>query len=416
MKRFFFWIIVIGVVIGGSAAGYSKFHGPKQAASETYRTAKVRRGEIKSVVNSSGTVQPVQSVQVGAFVPGPITTVNVNFNDEVKADQILALVDKLIPKAQFDQAQAALSCAKANLLQAEAKAKQAERDWKRAQTLLPEKAISDTDYDMAEANRDAAKATVASCKATIEQNTGALEMARSNLKYTEIKSPVDGVITDRKVDSGQTVATQFQTPVLFVVAPELYKRVYVQASVDEADIGMIREAQLRGEPVTFTVDAYPKDTFSGKIPPKIGIRLTPTTVQNVVTYTVVVEAPNLERKLLPGMTANLSFQIEKRTNVLKVPNAALRFFPKPNEVRKCDLPILEGNSPDKKEDLDAEATDEDPASKEKKRKERYVWVIDGDVLAVVKITTGLSDKSSTEVVAGDLKDGQEVVTGMHLQQ
>jgi HlyD family secretion protein len=412
MKRFFFWMIGVGIVVGASAAGYSKFHAAKPDASEVYRTAKVRRGEIKSVVNSSGTVQPVQLVQVGAVVSGPIVKVNVDFNSKVKEHDVLALVDEKITKAQYDQAKAALSCAKANLLQAEAKAKQAEHDWRRAKLLLPEKAISDTDYDLAEANCETAKAAVALCKATIEQNQGAFEMAKSNLKYTVIESPVDGVITDRKVDPGQTVAAQFQTPVLFVVAPDLEKRVYVLASVDEADIGMIREAQSHNQPVTFTVDSSPKDTYKGKT---MQVRLTPTTVQNVVTYTVVVEAPNPEMKLLPGMTAYLSFQIERRENVLKVPNAALRFFPKPNEVRKCDLPILEGNSPDKKEDNVAEATDEDPAAKERKRKERYVWVIDGELLKAVKITTGLSDKKATEIVGGDLADGQEVVTGMHLQ-
>jgi HlyD family secretion protein len=411
MKRFFFWMIVVGIVVGAGAAGYSRFHGAKQGAADVYRTMKVRRGEIKAIVNSSGTVQPVQSVQVGAFVPGPITKVNVDFNDKVKKHQVLALVDELIPRAQRDQAKASLDCANANLLQAEAKLKQAKQDWDRAKSLLPKQAIPSNEYDLAEATYETAKANVAVCKATIEQNKASLELAKSNLNYTVIESPVDGVITDRKVDPGQTVATQFQTPVLFVVAPDLEKRVYVLASVDEADIGMIRDAQLRSEPVTFAVDAYPKDTFKGKI---AQIRLTPTTVQNVVTYTVVVEAPNLELKLLPGMTANLSFQIEKHAGVLKVPNAALRFFPKPNEVRKCDLPVLEGTSPDNQENRDAEAADDDPAAKERNRKQRYVWIVDGDLLAAVKITTGLSDKNSTEVVSGEIHDGQEVVTGMHI--
>jgi HlyD family secretion protein len=413
MKRFFFWMIIVGIVVGASAAGYSKYHGAKPDPAGLYRTMKVRRGEIKCVVNSSGTVQPVQLVQVGAFVSGPITTVKVDFNDKVKKGQVLALVDELIPRAQRDQAKASLECARANLLQAEAKLKQAKQEWERAKTLSPQKAISDTDFDMDEANYETAKANVAVCKATIEQNKASLKLAESNLKYTIIEAPVDGIITDRKVDSGQTVASQFQTPVLFVVAPDLEKRVYVQASVDEADIGMIREAQLRKEPVTFTVDAYPKDTFHGKI---AQVRLTPTTVQNVVTYTVIVEAPNLEMKLLPGMTANLTFQVEKHANMLKVPNAALRFFPKANQVRPADVAILEGTSPDNKDkrDADDDAKGDDPAAKERNRKERYVWVVDGELLKAVKITTGLTDKSSTEVVSGDLSDGQEVVTGLQL--
>jgi HlyD family secretion protein len=415
MKRFFFWMIVAGIVVGASAAGYGKFHGAKQDPTSLYRTMKIRRGEVRNEVNSSGTVQPVLSVQVGAFVSGPITEVKVDFNDKVKKDQVLALVDTLIPTAQRDQARASLQCAKANLLEANAKLNQAKHDWERAKKLRPKQAISDTDYDLSEATYETAKAQVEVCKATIEQNEGALKLAQSNLDYTIIKSPVNGIITDRKIDPGQTVASQFQTPVLFVVAPDLEKRVYVQAKVDEADIGMIREAQSRKEPVTFTVDAYPKDTFHGKI---FQVRLTPTTEQNVVTYTVIVEAPNLELKLLPGMTANLTFQIEKHTGKLKVPNAALRFFPKPEQIRPCDKPILDGASPDNKEARDAEAIEnakDDPAAKERLRKDRYVWVIDGELLKAVKITTGLSDKTCTEIVSGDLSEGQAVVTGMQLR-
>ncbi len=203
-----------------------------------------------------------------------------------------------------------------------------------------QKAIADTDYDLAKANYETAVANVAVCKATIEQNKAALELAEANLDYTKIKSPVDGMIIDRKVDSGQTVASQFQTPEMFKVAPEMEKRIYVFASVDEADIGLIRDAQRRQQPVMFTVDAYPNDLFQGKIHQ---VRLNPTTTQNVVTYTVVVEAPNADLKLLPGMTASLSFQIDKHKNVLRVPNAALRFYPKAEHVRPEDRPLLEGD-------------------------------------------------------------------------
>jgi HlyD family secretion protein len=407
MKRFFFWMIVIGIVVGAGATGYSRLRGTKgNAGVSPYRTMPIRSGEIKAVVNSSGTVQPVKSIHVGSFVSGPLK-VYVDFNAKVKKDDVLAEIDPLIPTAQCNQAKAALACAKANLLQAQAKREQAEHDWTRAGSLFPEKAISDTDYDLAKANLESAKANEAVCRATIDQNEAALAVAVSNLGYAKIRAPEDGIITDRKVDTGQTVASGFQTPELFVVAPDLDKRVYVLASVDEADIGMIREAQLRNEPATFTVDAYPKDTFKGKT---AQIRLTPTTVQNVVTYTVVVEAPNPELKLMPGMTANLSFQIDKHKDVLKVPNAALRFNPKPNQVRLCDRPILDGTSPD-----DKGAADDDPAQQDRLRKQRYVWIEDeddGGLLAAVKVTIGISDKTATELVAGDLKKGQMVVTGL----
>jgi HlyD family secretion protein len=415
MKRFIFWTIVLGVVVGGGAAGYSHFRGSGSKADDNvYRTAPVKRGDITFTTRSNGTVQPVLSVQVGAVVSGPICQVCVDFNDKVKKGQLLARIDPLLSRASRDQAAASLACAKANLLQAEAKLEQARREWKRAQDLLPQKAIADTDYDIDKSNYDAATANVALCKAQIQQSEGALALAETNLGYTQITSPVDGIVTDRKVDPGQSLAATYQTPVLFVVAPDLEKRVYVLASVDEADIGMIREAQARKQPVTFTVEAYPKDKFKGTIRQ---VRLTPTMVQNITTYTVVVEAANPELKLLPGMTPTLTFQIETRTKVLKVPNAALRFYPKPEQVRACDRPILDGKASDGQEKRGADsskaaATADDESSPEPGRKERYVWIVDGDLLSAVKIVTGLENEKFTEVVSGKLTEGQLVVTGM----
>ena len=217
---------------------------------------------------------------------------------------------------------------------------------------------------------------------------------------------------DRKVDPGQTVAAQFQTPVMFVVAPDLEKKVYVYASVDEADIGLIRDAQERSQPVTFTVDAYPKDSFTGKI---VQVRLNPTTVSNVVTYTVIVEAANGELKLLPGMTANLVVPDREATATCSaVPNAALRFHPKPEQVRKSDQAIVEGRSEDDADDGNPadSGREEGRRAQRRGRKPTYVWVIDGNQLAAVEVVTGLADKSGTEIVSGDLAEGQEVVTGM----
>ena len=374
----------------------------------------VRRGDIKFVVNSTGTVQPVQSVQVGSFVSGPIRKVCVDFNAKVKKGQLLAEVDPLLFKAQRDQAKASLDCANANLLQAEAKLEQARRDWKRAQDLLPAEGHRRYRLRFGQGHLRNGQGERSGLQGTIEQNKAALELAETNLGYTDDPSPVDGIVTDRKVDPGQTLASQFQTPVMFVVAPDLEKRVYVLASVDEADIGLIREAQTRGEPASFTVDAYPKDVFVGKI---AQVRLTPTTVQNVVTYTVVVESSNPQLKLLPGMTANLSFQIEKHKGVLKIPSAALRFYPKPAQVRESDRSILEGTAPDGQANQDTDSanaaeTADDPAASDRSPKPRYVWVADGDLLSAVKVTTGLTDKRFTELVSGDLTEGQALVTGI----
>jgi HlyD family secretion protein len=410
MKKIIKWLIVLGVLAGLGAAGYGKFHAKRQTA-DSFRTVAIEKGDIQFEVKSSGTVQPVMNVQVGSFVSGPIYRIHADFNDKVKKGQLLAEVDPLIPTAQRDNARAALDCAKANLKQAEAKLKQGERDWMRAKKLSPEKAMADSDFDLAVSNYETAKAAVAVCQATIKQNEANLELQEVNLRYTFIKSPVDGIITARNVDPGQTLASQYQTPVLFQVAPELDKRVNVLASVDEADIGLIREAQSKNQPATFTVDSCPKDTFQGKI---TQVRLTPTTVQNVVTYAVVVEAPNTELKLLPGMTASLSFQIEKHTNVLKIPNAALRFLPKPEQVRQSDREILEGKSADGKDKEDGDLAKEDekvPADKDPTHKKRHVWIVEDDMLAAVEIVTGLSGKTATELISGDLKEGQLLVTG-----
>jgi HlyD family secretion protein len=412
MKRFLFWMVVLVIVTGAGAVGYCNLRA-KLPLAKTYRMAAVRRGDVTEVVKSSGTVQPVQSVQVGSFVSGPILHIYVDYNTEVKKGQLLAKIDEMIPKANLAQAKASLASARANLLQCNAKLEQAKRDWKRAQELMPKKAIAESDYDLCKSAYETAQASVAVAQATIEQCTGAVDLAETNLRYTNILSPVDGIVTDRKVDPGQTLASMYQTPVLFVVSPDLKKRVYVLATVDEADIGMIRDAQAGKQPVTFTVDAYPKDKFQGKI---WQIRLTPTTTQNVVTYTVVVEAANPELKLLPGMTANLSFQVAIRKGVLRIPNAALRFFPKkPGEVRPSDRRLVEGKPSEDEDSTNAAAghpSPDDPPEKEHHGKKRYVWIADGEVLAAVEVETGLSDDFTTELVFGNLNDGQLLVTGM----
>jgi HlyD family secretion protein len=219
---------------------------------------------------------------------------------------------------------------------------------------------------------------------------------------------VDGIVIERKVDPGQTVAASFQTPELFIIAPDMEKHVYVYASVDEADIGAVRSAQKHGHPVKFTVDAYPGDLFEGHIHQ---VRNNSSTTQNVVTYPVVIKAPNQELKLMPGMTANLSFQIEAKDDVLRVPAAALRFLPSAVQVRPEDRPLLEGTASAPAEGA-RKSSATAKAEQVRKRQHRVIWVQDGPLLRAVPVTLGLIENQFAEVVDGDLSEGQAVVTGL----
>jgi HlyD family secretion protein len=414
VKRIIVWIAGIGILAAAAAAGVNRFHASGGAAAEAkYRTAKVRKGDVKQTVNSTGTVQPVRSVQVGSFVSGPVQEVLVDYNDKVTEGQPMARIDPRLYEAAVRHEKAALLRAKSDKFRIEALLFQAERNEKRALDLDEKKAISQTDMDLYTAERKSLEAQLKVAGASIEECEANLETAETNLKFTSIVSPADGIVTDRKIDPGQTVAAQFQTPTLFVVAPDLEKHVYVYASVDEADIGLIREAKETNQSVSFTVDAYPNDAFEGSI---YQIRLNPTTVSNVVTYTVVVKSANPDLKLLPGMTANLTFQIKQRLGVPTLPLSALRFRPKPEQVILRDRPILEGLEADVQPESRDAARKQAEASGETKpadrtRGKKYVWIADGDLLSAVPVEFGLSDKSSTEVISDTLKEGQEIVVG-----
>ncbi len=417
MARFLRWLAIVAV-IGGAAYGFTLVPSGMwgRGARSIYRELPVTRGEVTSVVNSTGTVQPVLSVQIGSFVSGPIKTTNVDFNSRVKAGDELARIDERLFKARIAQDEAALAHRKADRARVTALLEQAQNNERRALELRKTKSsyISQAEIDQVTAERKALEAQYDLAEAAIKEAEAGLSTSTTNLEYTVIKSPVDGVIIDRKIDPGQTVAAQFQTPVLFVVAPEMEKRMYVYAQVDEADIGLIRAAKDRKEPVSFTVDAYPDDLFNGEI---YQIRLNPQTVQNVVTYTVVVEAPNPDLKLIPGMTANLSFQIEKHDNVLRVPNAALRFYPRIEQVHEEFRPLLEGTGFDQESQAEEEANANRRSAEQKveasrTRNRRHVWVIDGELLKAIEVNVGISDNENTELVSGDLKEDMKLVTGI----
>jgi HlyD family secretion protein len=271
--------------------------------------------------------------------------------------------------------------------------------------------ISGSEMDQLKFDLQAIEAELKIAKLQIEQAKGQLENSKLNLEYTDILAPSDGIIIDRKIDPGATLAAQFQTPELFVLAPDMEKRMWILADVIEADIGHVIRAKEAQRPVEFTVDAYEDELFDGEI---LQVRQNPTTEQNVVTYPVVVETANPDLKLLPGMTANLTFEIEQRDSVLKVPGPAIRYVPDAKHVREEDKDILEGRAYDTDDDnVEVEPSAADRVSANRKRRRRHVWVKDEDnQLRAVPIEFGLSDGRFYELVGGGLEEGQELVTGI----
>jgi HlyD family secretion protein len=417
MRTLLKWLVIVAVLAAVGGMGYGGLHAYWKARNAPdYRKAKVVRGEIIAVINATGTVNPVLSVRVGSFASGPVTQLLVDFNSNVRKGQLLAKIDPQLYESVTDREAASLEMAKADQCRIEELLKQAVAEEDRAIRLLKNSkdAISDSDMDKLHYTRTTLDAQLVQAKATIKQCQANLANAQANLGYCEIRSPVDGVIIDRKIDEGQTLAAQFQTPDLFVVAPDLKKEIHVYASVDEADIGLIRKAQGDGQPVFFTVDAYPDDLFEGKI---YQIRMNSTTKENVVTYQVVVTTTNPDLKLLPGMTTKLSFQVDRREDATRIPNTALRFYPKKVElVRPEDRKLIEGS-----EEQEAEAESGDKSIDRRsavqrslahrESSHRHVWVVEGEFLRAIPVVTGINDSEFTEMLSGDLQPDQELVTG-----
>ncbi len=415
MKSWTIWLII--VVILGGIVGVS-YQPVTKALKERYkpkwRTQPVVRGDLTLSVNATGKVEPTKKVTIGASVSGPVKDLYVDFNAKVTKDQILARVDPRIYEATVQRDRAILQTREAEVERATAMLQQSINDEKRSQELLKvnQDYISQTEFDQIRFAKMAKEAELTVAKTNVEQARAQLENSMANLTYTEITSPVDGIIINRKVDVGQTLASQFQTPEMFIVAPDMDKLMHIYASVDEADIGLIRKAEKEGKPVHFTVDAYPDELFEeGKI---VQVRISSTETQNVITYPVIVESPNLDVKLLPGMTANLSFQIDSRTDVIKIPNAALRFYPDRKRVHPSDYKVLDGTS-----ELQDQVTSgnsknqsaEEKAASNKIRNKRHVWVDDGEFLRAKEVTLGISDSRYTEMLEGDLKVDEELVIG-----
>ena len=376
-----------------------------------WETAEVSRGDILAVVNSTGTVRPVLSVTVGAQVSGPIKQLNVEFNQEVKEGEELARIDPRLFNAAVKNSSAALATSKARIKQIRAQLQQATNAEQRGLKLRSEKEtfVSDTEMDQLRFTRQGLEAELEVGLAQVQQAEASLEQAATNLEFTIIRAPRDGVIIDRKIEHGQTLAAQFQAPELFVLAPDLRKEIYVHVSVDESDIGLIRRAQDRGRVVHFTVDAYPDDVFEGSIKE---IRLSSIAEQNVVTYPVVVSAPNPKLQLLPGMTATVSFDVDERLDVVRIPNSALRFYPDIEQVREEDHVVLEGAS--SKNQASQKGEDEPGSVSERwesrrNRNRRHVWIQEGEQLRAIAVETGITDSRFSECLSGELKSGVNLV-------
>ena len=336
-----------------------------------FRTINVSKGDIREIVTASGTVNAVTTVLVGTQVSGTIKHIYVDFNSQVKRDQLIARIDPAIFEAQVEQARANLLSARANLEKADAALVDAKRTFDRTKELYQRNLIARSELDTAETNHETSKAQVEVAKAQIVQTEAALKLAETNLKYTRIVSPVDGIVVSRNVDVGQTVAASFQTPTLFTIAQDLTK-MQINTNVDEADIGKIK----MGQPVEFNVDAYPEIIFNGKV---WQIRIAPITVQNVVTYDVVIKMDNPELKLKPGMTANVSILTAVKKDILKIPNAAMRF--RPSDKNKMNA----------------------------QQKGFGVWQMVNGELRRIPVSAGISDGSFTEVISGEIREGQEII-------
>ena len=385
---------VLAACIGGGAYLYY-FNDTEDKVS--FKTANVVTKDIVKTIDATGTVEPEDLVDVAARVSGEIISFGkdkngreVDYGSEIREGDVIALIDDQIQQSNFLSANAKLSAArasqaqaKANLVVAQANLRQAQRDWDRAKRLGASEALSQAAYDsylsvweIATAQIDVRKAEILQADANVIQAEAAMKEAKRNLEYCVIKAPVNGVVIDRKVNVGQTVVSSMSASSLFSIAKDL-RRMQVWASVNEADIGGIRA----GQPVTFTVDAFPGEKFTGTVEK---IRLNATMSQNVVTYVVEVVTDNSSMRLLPYLSANLNFEVERKNKALSVPNAAIRFSPDSNF-------IAEGETISEEDD--------------------YVWVKSGeDKIRPIKVRVVLSDGAWTAIESPEIKDGMEIVT------
>lgn len=390
-------IAVAIVAIGGGAA----FYGLNATDAPTVVSSPVTRGDVVQKVEATGTVQPVDSVEVGAQVTGTIKTLGATFNSEVRKGQILATLDPASLQAEVDQARANLVRLQAQCEQAKVALEDASIKLARAERLSKDQLIAQADFDVARVTRDGAQAALKSADAQVVQARASLAQTQVALQHTVITSPTDGIVLARNVEVGQTVTSGLQTPTLFVIARDL-GTMQVSASVDESDIGRV----AKGQPVTFTTDAYAGDVFSGAVSE---VRLQPVVTQNVVTYTTIITVPNPGAKLKPGMTATVEIESARVSDTLRVPAAAIRFRP-PQELTGAagakgahGAQGAQGLSAVAARAAKADATG---------RARAVVWQVVDGTLKPVRVTVGISDGTQVAVTSHALQAGMQVATSV----
>lgn len=363
-KRYFIAIIA---VIGLSGIGIAHNLIKNRI---TYETTPLERCTITQVVEASGTINPVNTVSVGSVVSGLIESIYVDYNSQVKKGQLLAQIDPRNFQASVEQNTAQVQNAEANMAKIQAVTEMSRKTYVRYKNLYKKNFIAKSELDQAESDYLSNKAQIASAAAQISQARANLATAKTNLGYTKIIAPVDGTIIARKIDIGQSVAASFQAPELFTIAQDLTK-MQIEVSVSEADIGKVAV----GQEVTYTLDGYQDSIFKGKV---TQVRISPTTVSNVVTYTVIVEVDNEDLKLIPGMTANVSIITHKSENVLCAPSIALKYNPNTDGTRY---------------------------------KNQGIWILSDKKQKRVNIETGASDDTNIEIKSKELHEGDKIITG-----
>jgi HlyD family secretion protein len=359
-------LIITSAVLAAGVGATAYFYDAK-AAEPAYTTTAVTRGDVVQSVKATGTLEAVTTVQVGSQVSGTIASLEADFNSQVRKGQVIARLDPSLLAAQVEQARATLARLQADAERAQVALEDARVQQRRAETLSAQQLLPTSELEAARVATRQAEASAKSAQAQVTQSRASLQQAQVNASHTTITAPIDGTVISRNVDVGQTVAASMQAPVLFTIAQDL-RHMQVNASVDEADIGSIAPTQA----VTFQVDAYPGTVFSGSVRQ---VRLAPVIDQNVVSYVTVIDVPNPELRLKPGMTANVAIQVARADGALKVPASALRF---------------RGG-----------------------QKSQRVWVLEASgALKPVRVETGVSDGTTLAIAGGDLREGDRIVTGV----